>query len=72
MNLIIEDKGFSLLESKGKYYIQYYMECSSRTHIIKKKRIEITKEEAELCQLYVKEMFNFILKYQDDGVDVED
>ena len=40
--------------------------------MIKKKRIEITNEEAELCQLDVEEMYNLILQYQNDGVYGED
>ena len=50
MKLIIEDEGISLLENKGQYYLQY----DAGAHMIKKKRIEITNEEAELCQLDVK------------------
>ena len=68
MKLIIEDEGISLLENKGQYYLQY----DAGAHMIKKKRIEITNEEAELCQLDVEEMYNLILQYQNDGVYGED
>ena len=68
MKLIIEDEGISLLENKGQYYLQY----DAGALMIKKKRIEITNEEAELCQLDVEEMYNLILQYQNDGVYGED
>lgn len=32
--------------------------------MVKKKRISITADEAELCQLDVDEMYNIILQYQ--------
>ena len=49
MKLIIEDEGISLLENKGQYYLQY----DAGAHMIKKKRIEITNEEAELCHFAI-------------------
>lgn len=64
MKLIIEDEGIILLENNGKYYLQY----DAGSHMIKKKRIEITNKEAELCQLDVEEMYNIILQYQNDGI----
>ena len=72
MKLIIEDEGISLLENKGQYYLQYDAGAQGRNLMIKKKRIEITNEEAELCQLDVEEMYNLILQYQNDGVYGED
>ena len=60
MKLIIEDEGISLLENKGQYYLQY----DAGAHMIKKKRIEITNEEAEFCLLDVEELYNLILQYQ--------
>lgn len=36
--------------------------------MVKKKRISITTDEAEICQLDVDEMYNIILQYQNDGV----
>ena len=38
----------------------------------KEKRISITADEAELCQLDVNEMYNIILQYQNDGIYGED
>lgn len=68
MKLLIEDEGISLLEDVEKYYLQY----DAGAHMVKKKRIEITKEEAEICQLDFNEMYNIILQYQNDGVYGED
>lgn len=56
MKLIIEDEGISLLRNAEKYYLQY----DAGAHMVKK-RIEITKEEAEICQMDVEEMYNIIL-----------
>ena len=38
----------------------------------KEKRIEISSDEAELCQYIDDEMYNTILHYQDNGVYGED
>ena len=46
MRLIIEDEGIKLLESNGNYYIEY----DAGAHMIKKKRIEISEDEANMCQ----------------------
>ena len=46
MKLIIEDEGISLLENKGQYYLQY----DAGAHMIKKKRIEITKDKKIRCK----------------------
>ena len=40
--------------------------------MVKKKRISITADEAEICQLDVEEMYNIILQYQNDGIYGED
>lgn len=68
MKLIIEDEGISLLRNAEKYYLQY----DAGAHMVKKKRIEITKEEAEICQIDVDEMYHIILQYQTDGEYGED
>lgn len=68
MRLIIEDEGIKLLENERKYYIEY----DAGAHMIKKKRIEISEEEAEICQCDVEEMYNIILQYQNDGIYGED
>ncbi len=64
MRLIIEDEGIELLEDAGRYFLQY----DAGAHMVKKKRISITIDEAEICQLDVDEMYNIILQYQNDGV----
>lgn len=64
MRLIIEDEGIELLEDAGGYFLQY----DAGAHMVKKKRISITIDEAEICQLDVDEMYNIILQYQNDGV----
>lgn len=64
MRLIIEDEGLQLLENEGSYYIEY----DAGGHMIKKKRIEISEDEAKICQCDVEEMYNFILQYQNNGI----
>lgn len=64
MRLIIEDEGIELLEDAGRYFLQY----DAGAHMVNKKRISITTDEAEICQLDVDEMYNIILQYQNDGV----
>ena len=68
MKRILEDEGIELLEEAGRYFLQY----DAGTHMVKKKRISITTDEAEICQLDVNEMYNIILKYQNDGIYGED
>jgi hypothetical protein len=68
MKLVLEDEGIDLLEDAGRYFLQY----DAGAHMVKKKRIEITLDEAEICQLDVGEMYNIILQYQNDGVYGED
>lgn len=49
-----------------------YLQYDAGAYVVKKKRIEITTEEAEMCQLDVDEMYKVILQYQNDGVYGED
>lgn len=64
MKIIKEDKGIQLLENEGRCYLQY----DAGAHMIKNKRIEITVDEAELCQYIEEEMYNSILRYQNNGI----
>ena len=68
MRVIKEDEGIELLENQGKYYLEY----DAGTHMIKKKRIEISQEEADICQYNEEETYNLILQYQNNGVYGED
>lgn len=68
MRAIKKDEGIELLEKQGKYYLEY----DAGTHMIKKKRIEISQEEADICQYDEEEMYNLILQYQNHGVYGED
>ena len=68
MKRILEDEGIELLKDAGRYFLQY----DAGAHMVKKKRISITADEAELCQLDVDEMYNIILQYQNDGIYGED
>ena len=69
MKWILEDEGIKLLEDAGRYFLQY---DDAGAHMVKKKRISITADEAEICQLDVDEMYNIILQYQNDGIYGED
>lgn len=64
MNFIKEDEGIKLLENEGKFYLQY----DAGAHMIREKRIEITSDEATICQYDGEEMYSIILQYQNDGV----
>ena len=64
MKRILEDEGIELLKDAGRFFIQY----DAGTHMVKKKRISITADEAELCELDADEMYNIILQYQNDGI----
>ena len=68
MKRILEDESIELLEEAGRYFLLY----DAGTHMVKKKRISITADEAELCQLDVNEMYKIILQYQNDGIYGED
>ncbi len=68
MQLIKEDEGIKLLKIENKFYLEY----DAGSHMVKKKRIEISSDEAELCQYIDDEMYNTILHYQNDGVYGED
>ena len=59
MKRILEDEGIELLEGAGRYFLQY----DAGAHMVKKKRISITADEAEICQLDVDEMYNICLLY---------
>ena len=64
MKRILEDEGIELLKVAVRYFLQY----DAGTHMVKKKIISITADEAEICQLDVDEMYNIILQYQNDGI----
>lgn len=64
MKLISEDMGIKLMENEGKFYLQY----DAGTHMIKEKRIEITADEATICQCDAEEMYAVILNYQNNGI----
>lgn len=68
MQLIKEDEGIKLLKFEGKFYLEY----DAGAHMVQKKRIEISSDEAELCQYIDDEMYNTILHYQNNGVYGED
>ena len=68
MKWILEDGSIILSDPPIKYFLQY----DAGAHMVKKKRISITADEAELCQLDVDEMYNIILQYQNDGIYGED
>lgn len=68
MQLIKEDEGIKLLKFEDKFYLEY----DAGAHMVQKKRIEISSDEAELCQYIDDEMYNTILHYQNNGVYGED
>ncbi|MFG6369648.1 MAG: hypothetical protein K1W16_14775 [Lachnospiraceae bacterium] len=68
MQLIKEDEGIKLFKNEDKFYLSY----DAGAHMINKKRIEISLDEAEICQYVDGEMYNTILKYQNNGVYGED
>lgn len=68
MRLILEDEGIQLFENNGKYYLEY----DAGAHMIRKKRLKISEEEAEICQYDADEMYNIIIQYQNDGIYGED
>lgn len=68
MQLMKEDEGIQLLKIDNKFYLEY----DAGAHMVKKKRIEISSDEAELCQYIDDEMYNTILHYQNNGVYGED
>ena len=55
-----------LIEQISEEEVKILVEAGA--HRVKKKRISITTDEAEICQLDVDEMYNIILQYQNDGV----
>lgn len=64
MQLVKEDTGIKLLKNEGKYYLEY----DAGAHMAEKKRIEISLDEAEMCQYSDDEMYHTILYYQNKGV----
>lgn len=64
MTIIREYEGIRLIEDKSKYYLDY----DAGAHMIKRKRIEISPDEAEVCQYADEEMYNTILNYQNRGI----
>ena len=46
MQLIKEDEGIKLFKNEDKFYLSY----DAGAHMINKKRIEISLDEAEICQ----------------------
>ncbi len=64
MQLIKEDEGIKLLKDEDKYYLEY----DAGAHMVNRKRIEISLDEAEMCQYIDNEMYNTILNYQNNGV----
>lgn len=64
MKIIKEDEGIRLIKDESKYYLEY----DAGAHMIRRKRIEITSDEAEICQYIDEEMYNIILNYQNRGI----
>lgn len=68
MRFVKEIEEIQLLEDQGEYYLQY----DAGGHMIKKKRIKISEDEAEICRYDENEMYNLILQYQNSGIYGED
>ena len=64
MKLIREHEGIMLLKNGNTFYLEY----DAGAHMVKKKRIEISKEEADLCQYLDNGMYNIIIQYQNNGI----
>lgn len=64
MKLIREHEGIMLLKNENTFYLEY----DAGAHMVKKKRIEISKEEADLCQYLDNGMYNIIIQYQNNGI----
>jgi hypothetical protein len=64
MKQIVEDEGIILLNEGNEYYIQY----DAGELMIKIKRLEITKEEAENIISNPQIMYDIIIEYQDKGI----
>lgn len=60
MEVVKENEGIRLIKCKSKYYLEY----DAGTHMIKKKRIEISSDEAKACECDDEEMYHTILNYQ--------
>ena len=64
MEVVKENEGIRLIKCKNKYYLEY----DAGTHMIKKKRIEISSDEAKACEYDAEEMYHTILYYQNRGI----
>lgn len=64
MEVVKENEGIRLIKCKSKYYLEY----DAGTHMIKKKRIEISSDEAKACEYDDEEMYHTILNYQNRGI----
>ena len=63
MKQILEDEGILLLESNGKYYLQY----DAGELMIKLKNLLITEEEAKAIIQKPDLSYDVIINYQDKG-----
>ena len=68
MKLIREKEGIKLLKDEDVFYLEY----DAGAHMVKKKRIEISSDEAELCQYLDNGMYDTIIHYQNNGIYGED
>ncbi len=68
MKLIREYEGIKLLKNENAFYLEY----DAGAHMVKKKRIEISKDEADLCRYLDNGMYNTIIHYQNNGIYGED
>lgn len=64
MEIVKENEGIRLIKYNRKYYLEY----DAGTHMIKKKRIEISSDEAKACEYDDEEMYRAILNYQNRGI----
>lgn len=64
MEVVKENEGIRLIKCKSKHYLEY----DAGTHMIKKKRIEISSDEAKACEYDDEEMYHTILNYQNRGI----
>ena len=63
MRQILEDEGILLLESNGKYFLQY----DAGELMIKLKNLPITEEEANIIMLSPESSYDIIIDHQDKG-----
>ncbi|MBR1735475.1 MAG: hypothetical protein IJ736_00460 [Firmicutes bacterium] len=62
--IIKEYKGIKLLKNEDKFYLEY----DAGAHSIDIRRIEISEDETDMCRYADDEMYNTIIKYQNNGV----